>query len=109
MLLLHRKSEDSEMQEIDLQMKSKTDFYTNKISNMCLGEGLHKQFPDNNLQLMVISGAKGSMVRSDKSVTLQENPKVYNVSISVCHVRLISRCKRHQRKRGIYDGNYIKK
>ena len=50
------------MQDIDGQMKLKTDFYTNQISNACLSDGLHKQFPDNNLQLMVISGAKGSMV-----------------------------------------------
>ena len=50
------------MQEIDQQMKQKTDFYTNKISNECMSDGLHKMFPDNNLQLMVLSGAKGSMV-----------------------------------------------
>ena len=50
------------MKEIDLQMKTKTDLYSNKVSSTCLGSGLLKQFPENNLQLVVLSGAKGSMV-----------------------------------------------
>ena len=57
-----RKSDDTELREIDLQMKGKTDRFTNEISNACLSKGLEKEFPDNNLQLMVLSGAKGSQV-----------------------------------------------
>ncbi|XP_022089266.1 DNA-directed RNA polymerase I subunit RPA1-like [Acanthaster planci] len=58
----HRKSDDTELREIDLKMKGQTDRFTNEISNACLSKGLEKEFPDNNLQLMVLSGAKGSQV-----------------------------------------------
>lgn len=30
----------------------------------CMPFGLHRQFPDNNLQMMVQSGAKGSTVNT---------------------------------------------
>ncbi|XP_038067709.1 DNA-directed RNA polymerase I subunit RPA1-like [Patiria miniata] len=58
----HRKFDDTELREIDLKMKGQTDRFTNEISNACLSKGLEKEFPDNNLQLMVLSGAKGSQV-----------------------------------------------
>ncbi|XP_033636533.1 DNA-directed RNA polymerase I subunit RPA1-like [Asterias rubens] len=58
----HRKSADTELREIDLKMKGQTDRFTNEISNACLSKGLEKEFPYNNLQLMVLSGAKGSQV-----------------------------------------------
>ncbi|XP_072173334.1 DNA-directed RNA polymerase I subunit RPA1-like [Diadema setosum] len=58
----HRKPDGADMKEIDLQMKTKTDLYSNQVSSTCLGSGLLKQFPENNLQLVVLSGAKGSMV-----------------------------------------------
>ncbi|XP_033101512.1 DNA-directed RNA polymerase I subunit RPA1-like [Anneissia japonica] len=58
----HRSSDGLQMAEIDMQMKTNTDTFTNEVSKICLGQGLIKSFPDNNLQLMVQSGAKGSMV-----------------------------------------------
>ncbi|XP_030852023.1 DNA-directed RNA polymerase I subunit RPA1-like [Strongylocentrotus purpuratus] len=59
---VEEKPDGSDMKEIDLQMKTKTDLYSNQVSSTCLGSGLLKQFPENNLQLVVLSGAKGSMV-----------------------------------------------
>ncbi|KAK6188065.1 hypothetical protein SNE40_004329 [Patella caerulea] len=55
-------TDDRGLREIDVSMKSKTDIVQNKIANVCMPGGLEKKFPDNNLQLMVLSGAKGSMV-----------------------------------------------
>lgn len=49
---------------LDRQYKSVLDQYTNSINNACLSEGLLSKFPDNNLQLMVQSGAKGSTVNT---------------------------------------------
>eukprot|EP00794_Sanderia_malayensis_P010830 gene10831-11982_t len=51
-----------DLKQLDLGMKKKTDFYQNKINSACVPHGLCKQFPDNCLQLMVQSGAKGSSV-----------------------------------------------
>ncbi|XP_071952689.1 DNA-directed RNA polymerase I subunit RPA1-like [Antedon mediterranea] len=58
----HRSSDGLQMAEIDMQMKTNTEAFTTEISNVCLGQGLIKSFPNNSLQLMVQSGAKGSMV-----------------------------------------------
>ncbi|XP_039285485.1 DNA-directed RNA polymerase I subunit RPA1 [Nilaparvata lugens] len=49
---------------IDRQYKSCLDSYTNRINSACMPEGLIESFPDNNLQLMVQSGAKGSTVNT---------------------------------------------
>ncbi|GBP50286.1 DNA-directed RNA polymerase I subunit RPA1 [Eumeta japonica] len=49
---------------LDRQYKSLLDRHTNNINSVCLGEGLLQKFPDNNLQLMVQSGAKGSTVNT---------------------------------------------
>uniref|UniRef100_A0A182QAF2 DNA-directed RNA polymerase subunit n=1 Tax=Anopheles farauti TaxID=69004 RepID=A0A182QAF2_9DIPT len=49
---------------IDRKYKTVLDKYTNRINNTCLPEGLISKFPDNNLQLMVQSGAKGSTVNT---------------------------------------------
>ena len=50
-----------ELKQLDLGIKSKTDQYNNKINTTCI-RGLRKKFPENCLQLMVKSGAKGSSV-----------------------------------------------
>lgn len=50
------------MKELDLKMKIKTDQVQDQINKQCIPSGLLKNFPKNNLQLMVQSGAKGSVV-----------------------------------------------
>jgi DNA-directed RNA polymerase I subunit RPA1 len=49
---------------IDRKYKSVLDVFTNEINKICLPEGLLCKFPENNLQLMVMSGAKGSTVNT---------------------------------------------
>ncbi|XP_055901789.1 DNA-directed RNA polymerase I subunit RPA1 [Eupeodes corollae] len=49
---------------LDRKYKSLLDEFTNKINKVCLPEGLISRFPENNLQLMVLSGAKGSTVNT---------------------------------------------
>ncbi|XP_053689355.1 DNA-directed RNA polymerase I subunit RPA1 [Sabethes cyaneus] len=49
---------------LDRKFKTALDTYTNQINEACLPTGLISQFPDNNLQLMVQSGAKGSTVNT---------------------------------------------
>lgn len=50
------------MKQLDLSMKKKTDHCQDLINKACIPLGLLKRFPENNLQLMVQSGAKGSSV-----------------------------------------------
>ncbi|XP_014487682.1 PREDICTED: DNA-directed RNA polymerase I subunit RPA1 isoform X2 [Dinoponera quadriceps] len=50
--------------QVDRKYKNALDVYTNDINKTCLPAGLSKKFPDNNLQLMVQSGAKGSAVNT---------------------------------------------
>ncbi|XP_012224577.2 DNA-directed RNA polymerase I subunit RPA1 [Linepithema humile] len=50
--------------QLDHKYKSTLDVFTNDINKTCLLTGLFKKFPDNNLQLMVQSGAKGSTVNT---------------------------------------------
>jgi DNA-directed RNA polymerase I subunit RPA1 len=49
---------------LDRKYKTAMDTYTNSINKVCLPAGLICKFPDNNLQLMVTSGAKGSTVNT---------------------------------------------
>lgn len=49
---------------IDRQYKTSLDSFTNDINKACLPAGLLCKFPENNLQLMVQSGAKGSTVNT---------------------------------------------
>ncbi|CAG9831713.1 unnamed protein product [Diabrotica balteata] len=49
---------------IDRSYKSSMDIFTNEINRTCLPAGLVCKFPENNLQLMVQSGAKGSTVNT---------------------------------------------
>ncbi|XP_063236510.1 DNA-directed RNA polymerase I subunit RPA1 [Bacillus rossius redtenbacheri] len=49
---------------IDRAYKTTLDTVTDKINKACLPAGLLRQFPANNLQLMIESGAKGSKVNA---------------------------------------------
>ncbi|XP_055531445.1 DNA-directed RNA polymerase I subunit RPA1 [Wyeomyia smithii] len=49
---------------LDRKYKTALDAYTNQINEACIPTGLISQFPENNLQLMVQSGAKGSTVNT---------------------------------------------
>ncbi|XP_033736783.1 DNA-directed RNA polymerase I subunit RPA1-like [Pecten maximus] len=58
----HFSSDDVELQMLDHSTKTRTDEVQNAIVKACMPKGLEKIFPQNNLQLMVQSGAKGSSV-----------------------------------------------
>ncbi|CAB0034651.1 unnamed protein product [Trichogramma brassicae] len=49
---------------VDREYKFILDKFSNKINKTCLPRGLIQKFPENNLQLMVQSGAKGSTVNT---------------------------------------------
>ncbi|KAF5293076.1 hypothetical protein FQR65_LT11068 [Abscondita terminalis] len=49
---------------VDREYKTVLDPFTNEINKACLPAGLISKFPNNNLQLMVQSGAKGSTVNT---------------------------------------------
>ena len=50
--------------KLDQEYKVKLNSFTNEINKVCLPKGLISRFPENNLQLMVTSGAKGSTVNT---------------------------------------------
>ncbi|KAF7635359.1 DNA-directed RNA polymerase subunit [Meloidogyne graminicola] len=49
---------------VDYSMKQAINKYAEKINSACVPSGLIKDFPRNSLQLMIQSGAKGSLVNS---------------------------------------------
>ncbi|KFV62043.1 DNA-directed RNA polymerase I subunit RPA1, partial [Dryobates pubescens] len=49
---------------VDLKFKEEVNSYNNEVNKVCMPHGLHRSFPENNLQLMVQSGAKGSTVNT---------------------------------------------
>ncbi|KAM8940163.1 DNA-directed RNA polymerase I subunit RPA1 isoform 2-T2 [Pelodytes ibericus] len=49
---------------VDLKFKEEVNQFNNEINKVCMPLGLHRRFPENNLQLMVQSGAKGSTVNT---------------------------------------------
>lgn len=61
---MHLDPDESHMREIDLAYKGAVDTFQNDLTHACFPNGLVKRFPDNNLQLMIQSGAKGSSVNS---------------------------------------------
>lgn len=61
---MHQNPDESHMREIDLAYKGAVDQFQNELTNVCFPNGLVKRFPENNLQLMIQSGAKGSSVNS---------------------------------------------
>lgn len=60
----HLNPDEAFMKEVDLAYKGTVDGFQNALTNICFPGGLVKQFPYNNLQLMIQSGAKGSTVNS---------------------------------------------
>ncbi|KAJ3123844.1 hypothetical protein HK098_001589, partial [Nowakowskiella sp. JEL0407] len=53
---------DEQMAGLDSAMKTRTNKTTSNIISTCIPNYLHKPFPANNMQLMTVSGAKGSPV-----------------------------------------------
>ena len=70
--------------DIDRAYKDKLAPATNDINGVCIPRGLIKRFPDNNLQLMVQAGAKGSTVNTMQissllgQIELEGKPLEYN-------------------------------
>ncbi|XP_023211114.1 DNA-directed RNA polymerase I subunit RPA1-like [Centruroides sculpturatus] len=60
----HLSKNDLGRKQIDAAMKTETDTFNNEINKICIPDGLWKKFPQNNLQLMIQSGAKGSSVNA---------------------------------------------
>ncbi|CAM9249063.1 unnamed protein product, partial [Lampetra fluviatilis] len=60
----HLSGDPRDLAAIDVAYKRQTDNYSNDINKVCMPSGLCRQFPDNGLQLMVQSGAKGSTVNT---------------------------------------------
>ncbi|WWC70704.1 uncharacterized protein I206_104655 [Kwoniella pini CBS 10737] len=61
---------DSLMAGLDAAMQSSFNKTTSKINNDVLPDHLVRPFPDNNMQMMTISGAKGSKVNASQISTL---------------------------------------
>ncbi|XP_045139829.1 DNA-directed RNA polymerase I subunit RPA1 [Echinops telfairi] len=60
----HLGKDQRDFNMVDLKFKEEVNHYSNEINKACMPFGLHRQFPENNLQLMVQSGAKGSTVNT---------------------------------------------
>uniref|UniRef100_A0AAA9RXR3 DNA-directed RNA polymerase subunit n=1 Tax=Bos taurus TaxID=9913 RepID=A0AAA9RXR3_BOVIN len=60
----HLSKDQRDFNMIDLKFKEEVNHYSNEINKACMPFGLHRQFPENNLQMMVQSGAKGSTVNT---------------------------------------------
>ncbi|CAO1632715.1 unnamed protein product [Jaminaea pallidilutea] len=54
--------DDAKSAALDSAMMSASNHLTSSVIDACIPHGLHKVFPDNNMQMMTISGAKGSPV-----------------------------------------------
>ncbi|XP_077171658.1 DNA-directed RNA polymerase I subunit RPA1 isoform X2 [Paroedura picta] len=60
----HLCKDQRDFNQVDLKFKEEVNHYSNEINKVCMPLGLHRGFPENNLQLMVQSGAKGSTVNT---------------------------------------------
>ncbi|XP_029448624.1 DNA-directed RNA polymerase I subunit RPA1 isoform X2 [Rhinatrema bivittatum] len=60
----HLSKDQRDFNMVDLKFKEEVNCFSNKINKVCMPLGLHRHFPENNLQLMVQSGAKGSTVNT---------------------------------------------
>lgn len=60
----HLNPDQREFSMADHKFKEVANQVNNDINKVCMPIGLHTSFPDNNLQLMVQSGAKGSTVNT---------------------------------------------
>ncbi|KAL4660961.1 DNA-directed RNA polymerase I subunit RPA1 [Arapaima gigas] len=60
----HLSPDQRDVNMVDLKFKEEVNLINNNINKVCMPLGLHRRFPENNLQLMVQSGAKGSTVNT---------------------------------------------
>ncbi|KAG7461546.1 hypothetical protein MATL_G00192190 [Megalops atlanticus] len=60
----HLNPDQRDFNTVDLKFKEEANLVNNDINKVCMPLGLHRNFPENNLQLMVQSGAKGSTVNT---------------------------------------------
>ncbi|XP_034545146.1 DNA-directed RNA polymerase I subunit RPA1 [Notolabrus celidotus] len=60
----HLSPDQKDFSMADHKFKELANQVNNEINKVCMPLGLHTSFPDNNLQLMVQSGAKGSTVNT---------------------------------------------
>ncbi|XP_041931278.1 DNA-directed RNA polymerase I subunit RPA1 [Alosa sapidissima] len=60
----HLNPDQRDFNMVDLKFKEEVNQVNNNINKVCMPMGLHRSFPENNLQLMVQSGAKGSTVNT---------------------------------------------
>uniref|UniRef100_A0A5F8HDH2 DNA-directed RNA polymerase subunit n=1 Tax=Monodelphis domestica TaxID=13616 RepID=A0A5F8HDH2_MONDO len=60
----HLSKDQRDFNMVDLKFKEEVNHYSNEINKACMPFGLHRGFPENNLQMMVQSGAKGSTVNT---------------------------------------------
>ncbi|KAA8589146.1 hypothetical protein FQN60_010491, partial [Etheostoma spectabile] len=60
----HLNPDQRDFSTADHKFKEVANQVNNDINKVCMPVGLHTSFPDNNLQLMVQSGAKGSTVNT---------------------------------------------
>ncbi|GAU97444.1 hypothetical protein RvY_08735-2 [Ramazzottius varieornatus] len=58
----HRAADQTDMKVLDGMTKQKVDEFNSEITRVCMPNGLVKGFPENHLQTMVLSGAKGATV-----------------------------------------------
>ncbi|KAG8969894.1 hypothetical protein FRC03_000140 [Tulasnella sp. 419] len=56
--------DDTKMADLDTTVKKKMSGLTSAIASTSIPNGLHRRFPDNHMQTMVMSGAKGSAVNA---------------------------------------------
>ncbi|KAI9310913.1 hypothetical protein BX666DRAFT_2032405 [Dichotomocladium elegans] len=56
--------DDDKLAGLDNAMKNKVNKLTSMITSKCLPDGLVRKFPDNDMQMMTVSGAKGSNVNA---------------------------------------------
>lgn len=52
--------DDQKMADLDRHVQKKMGEHTRAITDACMPAGLLRQFPDNHMQVMTVSGAKGS-------------------------------------------------
>uniref|UniRef100_F1KPQ2 DNA-directed RNA polymerase subunit n=1 Tax=Ascaris suum TaxID=6253 RepID=F1KPQ2_ASCSU len=58
------RGEDQSVQQLDFRMKEKLNKFSEQINSACVPIGLIRSFPRNALQMMILSGSKGTMVNS---------------------------------------------
>ncbi|KAF8471484.1 beta and beta-prime subunits of DNA dependent RNA-polymerase [Gautieria morchelliformis] len=52
--------DDQKMADLDRHAQKMMSEHTRSITDACIQHGLYRSFPDNNMQMMTVSGAKGS-------------------------------------------------